>query len=671
MGKTTPPPKTNSITSQKTRKSDSSITKQSSASATQRRGNGNSNSTQRAIAWTVQDKENATNHTKPSSDISDDETMESGTAVYKKPRKSSAVHEYAEKFSPNEYQCKICAKIIRCTVDTNSNIRRHLALNHGKVQLACKSHRSSRMTISLEKRKRFDEAALNCIITDTRCWNDFKRPGMASFLSIVVPGYIGPSSRTVQRRLAKLYLQKQHDFKNELNEVENVSITTDLWQSARSHHYLCITVHWLNSKYQTNAKVLNFRKFKGRHLSIRIRRHIKRVLDDFNLINKIVATTTDNGSNVKAATSQVRLFGIRLHCMAHALNLTIHKGLHLWAKKNSTLQQNSSSQNENEPVDSNDDASDDDVLNEPDEEPNESNCNSDEEDEAEEFDQDDDSSSSSTDAEDDESDSSSATLMNGITNLMERCRSIVVTIRKSSILHEFIQTLADESSIKAGLIIDMRVRWNSTFKMLQRIILYQSILNKLYEQLDSLAGVTGLQRKKLLNAKLTGNDWTLAQVLRRVLERFDDATRVLSGQRYPTLSFSYAITFSLLHYLNSQSVDNLENQVKALLLNSYNQYMIRDGKEMAVIRVAALLDPVIHDLLTPEDKHAAESFIAKEINEKRRSNSTLTSVTSVTTSNTNTDTSTQSTTLPLGNLSKSSSVIHSFLNKCGVKPPPK
>jgi hypothetical protein len=149
--------------------------------------------------------------------------------------------------------------------------------------------------------------------------------------------------------------------------------------------------------------------------------------------------------------------------------------------------------------------------------------------------------------------------------------------------------------------------------MLQRILLYQAVFNKLYEQLNSLPGITDQQRKKLFNSKLTGNDWNLIQALRRVLERFDEATKVLSGQNYPTLSLSYAIVFSLLHYLNNRSADKLENEIKDLLLSSYNEYMIRDSKEMALIQVAALLDPLIHDLLTPEDKHAAESFLIKEV----------------------------------------------------------
>ena len=43
------------------------------------------------------------------------------------------------------------------------------------------------------------------------------------------------------------------------------------------------------------------------------------------------------------------------------------------------------------------------------------------------------------------------------------------------------------------------------------------------------------------------------------------------------------------------------------------KYVVRDGKNMTLIRVSALLNPLTHDLLTVEDKEAAESFIIKEV----------------------------------------------------------
>jgi hypothetical protein len=174
--------------------------------------------------------------------------------------------------------------------------------------------------------------------------------------------------------------------------------------------------------------------------------------------------------------------------------------------------------------------------------------NGNESNEDEQFDKEKDSSvSSSTEDEHDNAKFPPLLQTQDISAFMGKCRTIGSTIRKSSILSERIHTLGGDSSIKAGLVIDMRVRWNSSYKMLQRILLYQSILEKLYDELDSLPGVTVAQRKKLFDSRITGNDWHLVQALRRVLERFDEATEVLCGRKYPTLSLAYAIIISLLH----------------------------------------------------------------------------------------------------------------------------
>lgn len=148
--------------------------------------------------------------------------------------------------------------------------------------------------------------------------------------------------------------------------------------------------------------------------------------------------------------------------------------------------------------------------------------------------------------------------------------------------------------------------------MLQRLLLYQTVLGKVYEQLDSLTGITQKQRDKLTAAGITGVEWDLILTLRRVLERFDEATKVLSGRTYPTLSLAYAVIFSLSYYLNNRSNEQLEDQVKEILLDSFKQYMIRDGKESALIPVSALLDP-----LTPSSSDARRQTGRRIIHYKR------------------------------------------------------
>lgn len=212
-----------------------------------------------------------------------------------------------------------------------------MANKHGKIQLLSKSQRSSSTVIlSSEKKNKLDEAAIRCIIMDSRAFGDYRRPGMQEFLKVAVPGYFGPSRRTVQRNLSKLYVQKQQELKSELASVPNVSITADLWTSSGNRCFLCITAHYVSPiTYDSTGKILSFRHFRGRHFGFRVRAHMHRVLKQYDLIGKVTSTTTDNGSDMRKATTLSRVFGIRFHCIAHALNLVVHKALGLWPKKKS------------------------------------------------------------------------------------------------------------------------------------------------------------------------------------------------------------------------------------------------------------------------------------------------------------------------------------------------
>jgi hypothetical protein len=202
-----------------------------------------------------------------------------------------------------------------------------------------------------------------------------------------------------------------------------------------------------------------------------------------------------------------------------------------------------------------------------------------------------------------------------ICELLKKCRTIVSTIRKSSILNDAVLLLARNASIKVELNLDMRVRWNSTFNMIDRLITYQSVLDQLFPQLDSLAGVTVKQRNKLLSCRPSDNDWTVLHALKRVLERFTDSTELLSGECYPTLSLGYVVVFGLAHYLNEQADVSVESSIKAMLRCQFEKYMVMPphSKEAAMMRVAALLDPTVHDLLTADDKQMAEKTVISEV----------------------------------------------------------
>ena len=94
------------------------------------------------------------------------------------------------------------------------------------------------------------------------------------------------------------------------------------------------------------------------------------------------------------------------------------------------------------------------------------------------------------------------------------------------------------------------------------------------------------------------------QALHHVLERFHVATRLLSEHKYPTLSLAYVVVYSLSHYLNNRSTNSAqtaENKTKEMLLKAFNRYMVRNEDEVAIVCVAAFLDPMTHEVLSADD----------------------------------------------------------------------
>uniref|UniRef100_A0A3Q2NTB9 HAT C-terminal dimerisation domain-containing protein n=1 Tax=Fundulus heteroclitus TaxID=8078 RepID=A0A3Q2NTB9_FUNHE len=90
-------------------------------------------------------------------------------------------------------------------------------------------------------------------------------------------------------------------LKAALKDVHFVSTAADIW-SANNRSCLGLTVHWISESTLERNKVASAcRRIRGRHTYDVIGTEIENVHSSYGLLNKVVATVTDNGSNfVKA-----------------------------------------------------------------------------------------------------------------------------------------------------------------------------------------------------------------------------------------------------------------------------------------------------------------------------------------------------------------------------------
>ena len=150
---------------------------------------------------------------------------------------------------------------------------------------------------------------------------------MSKFLSSAVPGYCGRHRKTVRRRMPALYFFHTSKLHAIVPNLGLIALTSDLWKNSRQMHFICVTMHAFTSTFEHVPIIIGCRRIIGPHIASSIERYISFELDRIGIKpEQLISITTDNGSNVKNATSSNR-FGQRISCMVHNLNLVVNKGL--------------------------------------------------------------------------------------------------------------------------------------------------------------------------------------------------------------------------------------------------------------------------------------------------------------------------------------------------------
>lgn len=186
-------------------------------------------------------------------------------------------------------------------------------------------------------------------------------------------------------------------------------------------------------------------------------------------------------------------------------------------------------------------------------------------------------------------------LLTSVFELLKKARSAVKFIRNHNATNESLlkQLKSKNNGRRVGsLVLDMAIRWNSSYLMLNRLLTHKDVVKHLFAFPNNFDGLTEKQRKAMYNLTLQPNEWELLSHLRQVLEPFQAATTVLSGQKYPTMASSFLVWRLLSQFLQSNASDHsMVLALKECLRFRFEYYCGRNlpSKQIELMKVIRFL----------------------------------------------------------------------------------
>ena len=128
-------------------------------------------------------------------------------------------------------------------------------------------------------------------------------PAFKKLVTTLQPRLHVMSRPTLKRRLKGQLLIMKQTLLAALSNIEFVATTTDCW-TARRKSFLGLTVHWIDADFRRQSAALACHRLKGSHTFDVLAAAIDDIHSEYEIRSKVIATTTDNGSNfVKTFTT--------------------------------------------------------------------------------------------------------------------------------------------------------------------------------------------------------------------------------------------------------------------------------------------------------------------------------------------------------------------------------
>ena len=157
--------------------------------------------------------------------------------------------------------------------------------------------------------------------------------------------------------------------------------------------------------------------------------------------------------------------------------------------------------------------------------------------------------------------------------MLSKTRNLVKLTRSSNNILKYLRKKQIESKINFQLMKDFKIRWNFTYLFLMRLLKYKDIIIEMSSKTHSIPGITTSITNNIKKLSLKDEEWTLILAMTEVLSPFYEATKMLSGRTYQTLSISYLIMNGLNHFLDYVDLEDedpdLDDEYKNLKTSEY------------------------------------------------------------------------------------------------------
>ena len=133
-----------------------------------------------------------------------------------------------------------------------------------------------------------------------------------------------PSRNLLSRiEIPHRYNKEVESLKSQLSNPTSFSITTDIWSMSHQNcSYLSLTCHFVSRDFKFISKCLETVEVSGGHDAESLATVIQEGFDRWQIGERVLFATTDNGGNIKNACVN-HLEILHIPCIGHTLQLGV------------------------------------------------------------------------------------------------------------------------------------------------------------------------------------------------------------------------------------------------------------------------------------------------------------------------------------------------------------